>query len=170
VEPTVIEIGEVDSPIGGVMAAVGDGRVSALCFADGWPRQQADLERRFGAIEWRPAADPAGVLTRLTAYFAGDLGALDPIAVDPGGTPFQQAVWQALRAIRPGETRSYGELARAIGQPHASRAVGAANGSNPVSLILPCHRVIGSDGRLVGYGGGLDRKRWLLRHEGVILL
>jgi methylated-DNA-[protein]-cysteine S-methyltransferase len=113
----------------------------------------------------------ADILAALRAYFRGDLTALDGIPVDPeGGTPFQREVWLMLRGIPAGSTWSYQELARRVGRPSAVRAVGAANGANPVPLVLPCHRVIGANGRLVGYGGGLDRKRWLLGHEGVTSL
>ena len=101
---------------------------------------------------------------QLRAYFAGELREFElPLA--PEGTPFQQRVWRALCDIPFGETISYGELARRIGQPTASRAVGLANGRNPISIVVPCHRVIGADGSLTGYGGGLARKRWLLAHE-----
>ena len=99
-------------------------------------------------------------------YFAGDVRALDALPVDPGGTPFQARVWMALREIAPGETWSYEALAQRVGSPAAMRAVGAANGANPIPLVLPCHRVIGKNGKLVGYGGGMERKVWLLRHEG----
>src|SRR4029450_8150365 len=95
----------------------------------------------------------------------GASGRFAGLEIDPGGTPFQQAVWTALRRVPPGETTTYAALARAIGAPTAVRAVGAANGANPIWLIIPCHRAIGSDGRLVGYAGGLERKRWLLAHE-----
>jgi methylated-DNA-[protein]-cysteine S-methyltransferase len=153
-------------------------QVCGLDFADHDARLRRLLARRAGALEIRDAGrlggdsgdaldvDAADVGRRLAAYFAGDLRALDAIPVDTGGTRFQQRVWTALRAIPPGATRSYGELARAIGAPRAVRAVGAANGANPVALIVPCHRVIGADGRLTGYAGGLERKRWLLAHEG----
>ncbi len=100
------------------------------------------------------------------AYFAGDVRALDRLPVVARGTAFQTMVWLALRQIPPGQTWSYRQLAQAVGRPAAVRAVGAANGRNPLSLVLPCHRVIGADGRLTGYGGGLERKAWLLRHEG----
>jgi methylated-DNA-[protein]-cysteine S-methyltransferase len=108
------------------------------------------------------------VAARLDRYFAGELTALDAIGVDPGGTPFQNRVWLKLREIPVGRTWSYADLARAVGRPRAVRAVGAANGANPIALVLPCHRVIGSDGSLTGYGGGLARKRWLLAHEGAL--
>lgn len=101
---------------------------------------------------------------QLDAYFSGQRTAFD-LPLDPEGTPFQQRVWQALRDIPFGETRSYGAIARAIGQPNAVRAVGAANGRNPISIVVPCHRVIGSDGSMTGFGGGIANKRWLLAHE-----
>jgi methylated-DNA-[protein]-cysteine S-methyltransferase len=102
----------------------------------------------------------------LAGFFAGVVGAIDGIACRTGGTPFQRRVWAALRQIPVGETVSYGALAARLDKPRAVRAVGLANGANPVSVVVPCHRVIGADGWLTGYGGGLDRKRWLLRHEG----
>ena len=160
-----MEIATFRSPIGEIVVAVQDGRVCALRFGEHWSQMRPRLEKRVGAVECRTAADPAGVISRLARYFAGDVGALEAIAVDTGGTPFQQRVWQALRTIPVGQPRSYGQIAAAIGAPTAVRAVGAANGANPVGLIVPCHRVIGSSGALTGYGGGLDRKRWLLAHE-----
>jgi methylated-DNA-[protein]-cysteine S-methyltransferase len=113
-----------------------------------------------------PSPRHVDVIARLAAYFDGDRGAIDPIPVDPAGTAFQRAVWLMLRRIRVGTTWSYRELAERVERPAAIRAVGAANGANPIPIVLPCHRVIGSDGRLVGYGGGIDRKKWLLGHEG----
>jgi methylated-DNA-[protein]-cysteine S-methyltransferase len=101
----------------------------------------------------------------LSRYFAGDPKALENVPVDAAGTEFQRSVWEALRRIPSGQTRSYGEIARLIGRPRAVRAVGAANGSNPVPIVVPCHRVIGANGTLTGYGGGLERKEWLLTHE-----
>ena len=101
----------------------------------------------------------------LQAWFAGDLRAFDGLSITTGGTEFQRRVWAALRDIPAGETRSYGQLAAAIGQPTAVRAVGLANGANPVGIVTPCHRVIGAGGALTGYAGGVERKRWLLEHE-----
>ena len=161
-----IDLTELPSPIGRIVVAVHDGRLCALDFADRWPRRQAALARRFGTPTFQRVADAGGVVRRLAAYFAGDLTALESIAVDPGGTPFQQQVWNALRKIPAGRTTTYGELARTVGKPGAARAVGAANGANPVGIVIPCHRAIGTDGTLHGYAGGLPRKRWLLRHEG----
>jgi methylated-DNA-[protein]-cysteine S-methyltransferase len=106
---------------------------------------------------------------QLKAYFGGELKEFDlPMALE--GTDFQRKVWEKLCEIPYGVTTSYGELARRLGTPSASRAVGLANGSNPISIIVPCHRVIGADGSLTGYGGGLERKEWLLKHEGALLL
>ncbi|MGE8491517.1 MULTISPECIES: methylated-DNA--[protein]-cysteine S-methyltransferase [Comamonas] len=111
------------------------------------------------------AAAPAPVADALAAYFDGELRALDRLALALGGTDFQRQVWTALRAIPAGSTRSYASLATQIGRPAAVRALGMANGANPISIVLPCHRVIGSDASLTGYAGGLARKQWLLAHE-----
>lgn len=160
---TVIEVCEYDTPLGGVTGATREGVLLALAFSDGWAAMETRLVRRLGALDRRRGT--GGLRTRLTAYFAGDTAALDDVAVDPGGTAFQRAVWQALRRVPAGRTTTYGALARAIGAPTAVRAVGAANGANPIWLIIPCHRAIGADGSLTGYAGGLERKRWLLEHE-----
>jgi methylated-DNA-[protein]-cysteine S-methyltransferase len=155
------------TPIGDALLVTGgDGRLRALDWADHEPRLTRLLRRHYGAVAIAPGAAPAETRRALDAYFAGELGALDTIACATGGTAFQRAVWAGLRAIGPGETLSYGALAARLGVPKAVRAVGLANGANPVGVVVPCHRVIGADGTLTGYGGGLDRKRWLLRHEG----
>jgi methylated-DNA-[protein]-cysteine S-methyltransferase len=107
--------------------------------------------------------------SRLAAYFSGAQRSFD-LPLDPEGTPFQRLVWQHLLTIPYGQLVSYQAVARAIGKPRSVRAVGAANGQNPIAIIIPCHRVIGSDNNLVGYGGGLWRKEWLLRHEGALLV
>lgn len=112
-----------------------------------------------------PAHDPGGCASAVHAYFQGEFAIIDSLSVDVGGTPFQRAVWRALRAIPAGRTMSYAELARHIGRPSAVRAVGRANGANPISVVVPCHRLVGTNGSLTGYGGGLERKRWLLAHE-----
>ncbi len=106
----------------------------------------------------------------VAAYFGGELDALEDLPTKTSGTEFETTVWQTLRRIPVGHTWSYKALAEAIGRPKAVRAVGAANGRNPISLVLPCHRVIGADGSLTGYGGGLERKAWLLRHEGALVI
>lgn len=161
----VIELERLETPIGVAMLALAAGRLVALEFEDGMHRVEDTLARRFGAVALPEAARPSEAAERLRAYFAGELRAIDAIAVDTGGTPFQQSVWRELRAIPPGSTLSYGALAARIGRPHAPRAVGAANGRNPISVVVPCHRLVGADASLVKYGGGLHRKRWLLDFE-----
>ena len=153
------DVARFASPLGPMMATVRDGRLRALRFTEGWSAA------RFAAAEVRPARDPAGIVSRLKRYFDGELDAIADVEVELDGTAFQRRVWNALRRIPTGETFSYAQLARAIGHPEAVRAVGAANGANPICIVIPCHRVIGADGRLTGYAGGLDRKRWLLAHE-----
>jgi methylated-DNA-[protein]-cysteine S-methyltransferase len=122
-----------------------------------------------GQIHVEPHASVSAACHALKAYFDGDLSALEALAVKTDGTGFQRQVWAALREIPPGATASYGEIAARIGQKNAARAVGIANNRNPVAIAVPCHRVIGANGSLVGYGGGIERKVWLLRHEGAIL-
>ena len=155
------------TPLGVLKMALRDHVLCAAVFEDGWSDVLASLARRFGRVELTGEADAPGVVARFEAYWAGDVRALDAIVVDPGGTPFQSRVWTALRTVPVGTTVSYGELGRTIGAPPgASRAIGAANGANPIAVVIPCHRVIASDGTLCGYAGGLERKRWLLAHEG----
>ncbi len=149
-----------DSPVGPLTLVATDGALSGLYMTE--HRHQPD-RATFGSCD----AGPFGaVVEQLTAYFAGELKDFD-LPMAPDGTAFQRRVWDALRGIPYGSTLTYGELAREIGQPTASRAVGLANGRNPISIIVPCHRVIGSDGSMTGYGGGLERKRHLLGLEGV---
>jgi methylated-DNA-[protein]-cysteine S-methyltransferase len=163
-EDAMLLIDEIPSPIGRISLAARAGRVCALEF--GRARLLRELGRRFPGVPRRRLRNPFGLSAKLRAYLAGDLRALDRIPVETGGTPFQQRVWRALRRIPAGRTLSYGALARALGVGAAARAVGAANGRNPISVVVPCHRLIGADAALTGYGGGLWRKRWLLRHEG----
>jgi len=146
------------------------GHLRALDFHDFEARMWRLLRRHCGedgvdvAVKSRKA--PFAIRQAMAAYFAGDLTAIDGIPVDTAGTPFQRDVWSALRRIRPGTTLSYGGLAQSLGRPKSVRAVGLANGANPIGIVVPCHRVIGADGSLTGYGGGIERKRWLLTHEG----
>ena len=162
---TRLEIARVPTPVGGLMLAVSERGLCALHFADREAPFRRSLEQRFPGHSTARGPRADAVAARLREYLAGAVGVVDTLDVDTGGTPFQQEVWCALRDIPAGEPISYGELARRIGRPGAQRAVGAANGANPVSIVVPCHRVIASDGSLHGYGGGLDRKRWLLDHE-----
>jgi len=161
-------IERIATPIG-ELAIVADeaGRLRAI----DWTEHDADMRHllrlHYGAhgFSLTEAARPTGLTAAIRSYFAGDLKIIDDLPVLTGGTEFQRAVWQALRRIPCGQTISYGELARRIGRPKAVRAVGLANGANPISIVVPCHRVIGADGSLTGYGGGIARKRWLLAHE-----
>jgi methylated-DNA-[protein]-cysteine S-methyltransferase len=154
-----------DSPIGELTLASRGERVCLLHFGEDDARVRRTLQRWYPAESIEAHPDPAGAATRLGEYFAGRLDAVDAIDVELNGTTFQKRVWHALRDVRAGTTAAYAEIARAIAAPSAFRAVGAANGANPVAVIVPCHRVIGTNGSLTGYGGGLDRKRWLLEHE-----
>jgi methylated-DNA-[protein]-cysteine S-methyltransferase len=148
-----------DSPIGQLML-VGDERALRGLYMTPHPAPRAD---------WRTAAEPfAAARDQLAEYFAGERHEFT-VPLELEGTPFQQRVWEALRTIPYGETRSYGRIATQIGRPDRARAVGTANGSNPVSIVVPCHRVIGADGSLTGYGGGLERKRYLLDLESGVL-
>jgi O-6-methylguanine DNA methyltransferase len=145
-----------------------DGVLRALDFSDYAARMQRLLARHYGAFNLVEGDAPAELVSALDAYFAGDLAALDDIAVATAGSDFQRQVWTALRAIPAGTTSGYGALAARIGKPGAARAVGLANGLNPIGIVVPCHRVIGASGALTGYAGGVERKRWLLAHEGAI--
>jgi O-6-methylguanine DNA methyltransferase len=175
------------SPIGVIRMAIRlDGRrgegLCALGFKDGWDRLVSQIRSRLDSREAWVVGESAGMtgaaagrpgssgpfLKALSAYFDGDVRALDAVPVDLIGTEFQLEVWAGLRKIPAGRTLSYGDLAQKLGHPRAFRAVGAANGANPVSLVVPCHRVIASDGTLGGYGWGLERKKWLLEHEGAL--
>ncbi|MCJ7437845.1 MAG: methylated-DNA--[protein]-cysteine S-methyltransferase [Acidimicrobiia bacterium] len=146
------------TPAGIIEIGVDGGSLVSLLFVDESDAPPED-----------PPDDPSGILERLRAYFAGNLAAVAEIPVRfDRGTVFQREVWTALQDIPVGETISYAELARRVGRPQAFRAVGSANGQNPIGIVVPCHRVIAADGTLGGYAGGLDRKRWLLAHEGAM--
>jgi len=156
----------IETPIG-KLVIVGDAQARCACSHStmtigDW---RAACERRLPGAALTARRDPFGHVSMLKAYFKGDMEALGRIPVVFSGTPFQNKVWKALRKIPIGTTTSYGALAKKIGEPKAVRAVGLANGSNPIGVVVPCHRVIGSDGSLTGYGGGLPRKKWLLDHE-----
>jgi len=156
------------TPIGTMLLVTdGDGALRALDFADHEARMNELLRLHYGAVTLAGGRAPTAMRSALSAYFDGDFAALTTIAWRVAGTPFQRKVWTALPKIPAGKTMGYGALAAKLGSPNAMRAVGHANGSNPISVVIPCHRLIGADGSLVKYGGGLHRKRWLLRHEGV---
>lgn len=167
-QPLRLTLDRMETPIGTALLAVDEeGFLRAFDWADYADRQLALLRRFAGAFELVPGAAPEAMQRDVDAYFGGDLAALGRIAWRTGGTAFQLQCWNALCDIPAGGVSTYARQAIAIERPKAVRAVGLANGANPVGVIVPCHRVIGADGSLTGYGGGLWRKRWLLRHEGV---
>jgi methylated-DNA-[protein]-cysteine S-methyltransferase len=165
-------ISSLPSPIGEMRLVTDDaGRLRALDWDDYEERMHRLMRRQYPGrrIDLREGDSPHAIREALEAYFDGRLDAIEAIEVETGGTGFQKLAWAALRVIPAGRTASYAQQAMRIGRPTAVRAVGLANGANPVGLVVPCHRVIGADGSLTGYGGGLHRKRWLLAHEGVRL-
>ena len=171
-EPLALLIDRLPTPAGElIVVADTDGNLRTVDWTDHEARMNLLLDRQYGRNTYAltPARNPGGLSTAMRCYFEGDLAAIESLPVKTAGTPFQQSVWQALRRIACGTTISYAELARRIGKPKAVRAVGLANGQNPISIVVPCHRVIGSNGSLTGYGGGLPRKEWLLKHEGARL-
>ena len=172
VEPLTLLVDRLQTPIGELLiVADSAGKLRTIDWTDHEARMRQLLDRYYskGGYALQTARDPGGLTSAMRAYFKGDIGAIDRLPVaDTVGTPFQRSVWSALRKIKSGKTISYAELARRIGKPKAVRAAGLANGQNPISIVVPCHRVIGSNGTLTGYGGGLPRKKWLLEHEGAL--
>jgi methylated-DNA-[protein]-cysteine S-methyltransferase len=161
-------IGRLNTPIGEMLIVADvEGNLRAVDWVDHETRMTRLLRLHYGEQGYRleQASKLNGLTNAIENYFAGELIAIDSLAVRTGGTPFQREVWRALRTIPCGTTISYAKLAGQIGRPNAIRAVGLANGSNPIGVVVPCHRVIGADGSLTGYGGGLNRKLWLLKHE-----
>jgi methylated-DNA-[protein]-cysteine S-methyltransferase len=151
----------LDTPIGAFLLVGDEDRLTMTSFSSGHQRRAPEA----GWVE--DAGALARAVTQFQEYFAGERDRFDlPLALR--GTPFQRDVWAVLQSIPFGQTRSYGEVARALGKPGASRAVGTANAANHLPVVVPCHRVIGADGGLTGFGGGLEAKRWLLRHEGAL--
>jgi len=158
---------EIPSAIGTVLLVTEGARLCALDYV-GYEQRMTDLLKlRYGNFCLKKSPDPCGFSSRIRAYLCGEYRTLDEILVSTGGTPFQQGVWAALRTIPPGTVMTYSEMAAQLGQPRAFRAVGAANALNPIAIVVPCHRLVGTNGSLTGYAGGLERKRWLLEHEGV---
>lgn len=161
-------IDRIDTPLGELsVVADEDGNLRATTWSDyaSYLRPSLALHYGINGFTVEPAHNPGSLTAAIARYFTGELTAIDALPVETAGTPFQREVWRALREIPCGSTISYAALAQRIGRPNAVRAVGLANGSNPVGVVVPCHRVIGSNGSLTGYGGGVERKRWLLRHE-----
>ncbi|WP_199229114.1 methylated-DNA--[protein]-cysteine S-methyltransferase [Caulobacter endophyticus] len=167
IAPARLILDRAPSPIGELLLVVdAEGRLRAADFHDYEARMLRLLRLHYGEATLEAGAAPAATRAALVAYFEGDLAAIATIPWTTGGTAFQQAVWRALGGVAPGTTQTYAALAARIGKPAAVRAVGAANGANPLSIVVPCHRLVGTDGALTGYGGGIERKAWLLAHEG----
>jgi len=164
----VFQIERCNTPTGRMLIVNDDqGRLRALDWEDHEPRLMNLLRRYQGAeVVLREVTRASAARRALDAYFSGELAAIGALTTQTGGTPFQREVWRALRRIPIGRTLSYGALAAKIGRPAAVRAVGLANGANPIAIVVPCHRVIGANASLTGYAGGIERKRWLLAHEG----
>jgi methylated-DNA-[protein]-cysteine S-methyltransferase len=168
--PETFHLDRIDTPIGtALLVTDDDGVLRALDWSDYEPRMRTLLRQQYGALDLKKGCAPERLRQALADYFAGDLDRLDAIAWRLAGTTFQRNVWTALKTVPAGTTTTYGALARQLAVPKAVRAVGHANGSNPISVVLPCHRVVGANGALTGYGGGIERKKWLLAHEGVML-
>ena len=166
-QPEYLILDTIPAPIGAFLIAVDQaGTLRGVDFWADEPRLRALLRRQYGDLTVETGQSPAPIRRAFEDYFAGDIRALERVPVATVGTAFQRKVWAALQRIPAGETRSYGQLAAEIGEPDAARAVGLANGQNPIAIVIPCHRVIGADRSLTGLGGGLPRKRWLLTHEG----
>jgi methylated-DNA-[protein]-cysteine S-methyltransferase len=161
-----MHIDTIDSELGELVLAGSATALYSLDFGDCRTRMMGMLDQRWPGETPEPCAGLGGFRARVLRYLEGDLEALEGVATESHGTAFEEAVWAELRQIEPGTTVSYGELAQRLGRPGAARAVGRANSRNPIALVVPCHRVIGGDGSLTGYAGGLERKKWLLRHEG----
>lgn len=161
-----LQLARIPSPLSDLLIVTdAQGQLCALDFADYEARMRALLARNHPGQSLSHGSLPETLRARLDAYFAGELHALGDVKTAAGGTPFRKRVWRALREIPAGTTTTYGALAGSLGKPRASRAVGLANGKNPIAIVVPCHRVIGQGGSLTGYAGGLARKRWLLEHE-----
>jgi len=158
-------VATLQTPIGPIEVVTKGLILCGITFEGHGASTRAWMEKRFGEIAIEQHDSLGEVTDRITAYFAGDIRAVESLPVDTGGTTFQLLVWEALRKIKPGTTASYTEVAKTIGRENAARPVGMATGRNPIPIVIPCHRVIASDGTLGGSGGGLERKKWLLSHE-----
>ncbi|MFO0019386.1 MAG: methylated-DNA--[protein]-cysteine S-methyltransferase [Alphaproteobacteria bacterium] len=164
--PRRLTVSEVSSPIGRIEVILDEaGILRGLDFGSSLPRIRQRMARLYPGLALRGGEAPARVAEALGGYFEGDPDALAPLDCATAGTRFQEQVWTALCGIPEGVTRSYLDIAIQVGAPRAGRAVGLANGANPVALLIPCHRVVGRSGALTGYAGGLERKAWLLAHE-----
>lgn len=164
-------VDRIKTPIGEMLIVADHAEnLRAVDWTEHETRMQRFLRLHYGdnGFTLEPTHNLRALANVIRSYFAGELHTIDALPVQTAGTDFQRKVWHALREIKCGTTVSYSGLAERIGHPRAVRAVGLANGSNPIGVVVPCHRVIGANGSLTGYGGGLERKRWLLRHEGAL--
>ena len=166
---TKLLLDRFDSPLGEILLVTDGLSLCALDFGDYEHRMLGLLQSHHESLQFQPTDNPGGWRQRLQDYFSGDLEAIVGLPVNPAGTAFQQLVWRSLLEIPCGAVWSYGTLAKKLGKPGAARAVGLANSKNPISIVVPCHRVVGANGTLTGYAGGLERKQWLLNHEGAVL-
>lgn len=162
--PETLFVETVTSPIGDIIVTHDDKALCNVEFADS-ERRDKELAQHFPRATYEERRRASEFAKALRAYFKGDIAAIDELPVATFGTDFQRKVWRALRRIPAGETQGYGEFAKSLRNPNAARAIGHANGANPVAVIVPCHRLRGASGSLVKYGGGLERKRWLIDHE-----
>lgn len=166
----ILQVSEHQTPVGPMTAVAQDGQLALLEFSSVAERIERRLNEQFPGATREPG-DPLNMRRRIDAYFERrHFAAFEDLDIAFAGPPFHCDVWRELCHIPAGVTRSYGELAKRLGKPGAARAVGYANSQNPIAIVVPCHRVIGSNGTLTGYAGGLERKHWLLVHEGAILL
>ncbi len=164
-------IDRLPTPVGELQIVADDqGNLRTIDWTEHEARMRLLLDRYYGKGRYalRHSRNPGGLTAAMRDYFSGNVAVIDTLPVKTTGTPFQRSVWRALRTIPHGTTITYAQLAARIGSPKAIRAAGLANGQNPISIVVPCHRVIGSNGTLTGYGGGLPRKKWLLEHEGAL--
>ena len=168
-KPQSLMLDRIETPVGEALLLTDEtGALRALDFSDYEERMRTLMRRHYGAMTAQAGRAPDRTRNAVERYFAGEMDAFKGLVWKTNGTLFQRRVWTALCAIKPGQTESYKELAVRVGSPKGMRAVGLANGANPVAIVVPCHRVIGANGSLTGYGGGLPRKAWLLAHEGVV--
>ncbi len=167
-KPLTLVLDRIDTPVGEALLLIDEtGALRALDFSDYEDRMRTLMRRHYGTLTAHVGRAPDRMRNAVERYFSGEMDAFKGLVWKTNGTPFQRRVWTALCAIKPGQTQSYKDLAVRVGSPKGMRAVGLANGANPVAIVVPCHRVIGANGSLTGYGGGLPRKAWLLAHEGV---
>jgi len=166
---SLLYLDKINSPLGDIALSYDtDGILHSLDWVEEGRADYYSLDRYYKSTARQTKKAPRVITKALKCYFDGDISAIEEISIALPGTQFQHDVWQALRKIPPGTTCSYKDIAIGLNNPNAVRAVGMANNANPIAIVVPCHRVIGADGKMVGYGSGVPRKEWLLKHEGVL--